>query len=861
MRQVRGSVLRTGQMWRRLAGRLATVAAVVAGVTAVTGLPAAANHGINPSGSVQNIPDSGGCGGGGRWVKFTVPGPASASGNINSGNPPWDGQFTSDSTHLQIFNVVDQFGNPIFYSAIAAGIGSANPVYTFAPTTSSPLLNATNSGNFSQFAICALNPRATLSIDKVVPLGDPTKVFTISITCTLPGSTTNLAVPSTVTISANDPVAIIEVPGGVTCSATDSDPSYTTTTSGNVFVPIPTQFNPPAVPYVVTNTLKTGSLTIKKVQSGGLAGTDFVIGYDCGGGISGTVTLKGGAQQTINNIPAGSSCAISETAAGYNIVIAPNPAVIVAGQTVTATVTNTRLTTSLTINKTQTGGAAGTWTFNVSCANAAGETFTQNGITITGTGTASVSGIPTGLTCTVTEANANTGGFVTTPSSGVIANVAADGTASFTNVGKGSLKITKVQNGGPTTQSFTISYDCGGGVSGTVTLKGGEFATVGGLTAGSSCTVTEAAPAGYTSSISAPNPVVIEVGGTAVITVTNTRDTTSLTINKTQTGGAAGTWTFNVSCSNAAGETFTQNGITISGTGTAPVSGIPTGLNCTVTEVNANTGGFDTTPSTGVATAAAGGRVNFTNVKRAGLTITKTQNGGPATFQYTFRLTGGPDNVSISKTTLIDPNPLNFGLVKPGTYTLCELEVAAGTTSTLENFPGATVDATTGTVCAPITLLAGDVVTFTIDNQLRSGGQHTIGYWRNWATCATSGGVANRVANAAATGKTLLDATLPQTLGSYKVDTCTKGVAVLSNPSARYAENQLAAQLMAAKANVYVGAACGTILTTISQADALLTSIGYTGPVSTKLGTASVNRTLALSLASTLDQFNNGLLC
>ena len=236
--------------------------------------------------------------------------------------------------------------------------------------------------------------------------------------------------------------------------------------------------------------------------------------------------------------------------------------------------------------------------------------------------------------------------------------------------------------------------------------------------------------------------------------------------------------------------------VCITGSSSQPVSGIPTGLDCTVTEDQANSGGFDTTvvPAGAINVGTAGGSIAFTNTKRANVTITKTQNGGASTFQYTFRLTGGPDGVSISRTTLVDPSPLDFGLVKAGSFVLCELAVPAGTTSGLASFTGASTNATTGEVRAPITLTAGQNLSITIDNQLRSGGQRTIGYWRNWNTCASSNG--NQLANTAKTGKTMLDQVLPLKLGNYTVDTCAKGVAVLSNHPQRATFTSVASTLV-----------------------------------------------------------------
>ncbi len=572
------------------------------------------------------------------------------------------------------------------------------------------------------------------------------------------------------------------------------------------------------------------------------------------------LSLANGATSALLTVPKGSVCVATESATGFTVSISPASLGPILSSGSLITVTNTRNTTSLKITKTQVGGTAQVWTFDVNCSGPFGETFQSLNVPITGSGNATVTGIPTGLSCTVTEDQANSGGFTTTVDPVGSINVGTTGgSVGFTNTAPGSLKITKVNNGGPASQTFTIGYNCGVGFTGSVSLVGGGTQTISGIPAGRICTLSET-PTGYTPSFSV-NPTTITAGGTAEVVVTNTRNTTSLTITKTQNGGTAQAWTFDVNCGTAPGETFQALDVLITGSNTATVSGIPTGLSCTVTEDQANSGGFDTTvvPAGVINVGNAGGAIAFTNTKRANVTITKTQNGGAPTFQYTFRLTGGPDGVSIARTTLVDPSPLDFGLVKPGSYTLCELAVPAGTTSGLASLPGATINATTGDVCAPITLTAGQNLSITIDNQLRTGGQRTIGYWRNWNTCASSNG--NQLANAAKTGKTLLDQVLPLKLGNYTVDTCAKGVAVLSNQAGKYAENQLAAQLLAAKANVVVGAACGTINAVITQADALLVGIGYSTSPSSIVGSNHPQRATFTSVASTLDRFNNGLLC
>jgi hypothetical protein len=297
-------------------------------------------------------------------------------------------------------------------------------------------------------------------------------------------------------------------------------------------------------------------------------------------------------------------------------------------------------------------------------------------------------------------------------------------------------------------------------------------------------------------------------------------------------------------------------------TETLPVTGWDlTGLRCTSTNGSSTLG---TTLATGLATIGLGAgdsvTCTYTNTKRGHVTVRKTENGAVPTTAYTFRLTGGPDSVSITRTTDgINLGNLDFGLLKPGTYTLCELAVPAGTHSTLQD-QGGIVDATTGDVCLTFALAPGEPRNFNIDNSRPGGGQRTIGYWKNWNSCSGTGN--DRVAMAAKTGNHLMDEFLPKSLGNYVVDTCAKGLAVLKAASGKYAENQLAAQLLGAKLNIAAGAStCPTVNNAIAHADALLVQIGYVGPPSAIVGSTHPLRTDFVNTATVLDNYNNGLIC
>jgi hypothetical protein len=250
----------------------------------------------------------------------------------------------------------------------------------------------------------------------------------------------------------------------------------------------------------------------------------------------------------------------------------------------------------------------------------------------------------------------------------------------------------------------------------------------------------------------------------------------------------------------------------------------------------------------------------FTNTQRGSVTVIKTQNGATPTLGYTFCLSGGPDNLPTTNcltTNSTNQGTLDFGEVKPGNYTLCEKAVPAGTDSTLVD-QGGVLDPNTGDVCLNLTVDPGEDVVFNVDNSFPLGGQRTIGYWKNWNTCAKA-----TAAKALKTGNHLMDEFLPQQLGPYTVSTACQGVAVLKASSMKYAENGTAAQLLGAKLNVAAGAGtCPAILTAIQTADNLLTSIGYDGPGGAQVvGSGHPLRSQFNAVHSTLDRYNNGLLC
>jgi hypothetical protein len=99
----------------------------------------------------------------------------------------------------------------------------------------------------------------------------------------------------------------------------------------------------------------------------------------------------------------------------------------------------------------------------------------------------------------------------------------------------------------------------------------------------------------------------------------------------------------------------------------------------------------------------------ITNTRLGSVAVTKTEGGQQPSRTWTFRLTGGADDVDITKNTSEDGNPLSFGHLKPGDYTLCEIGLPTGWHSSL----GPDVD---GNACVELEIEPGEAETFAVDN-------------------------------------------------------------------------------------------------------------------------------------------------
>ena len=209
----------------------------------------------------------------------------------------------------------------------------------------------------------------SIKIEKTAPAGAQSTVFHFTITCTNPSNVYHVQVTGSGSVTQNN------VPAGSSCTVTEDDPGAT--------------FNPPTidpsgaftvgagqtVTVTVTNTLAPGSVTITKVAPASQQNTVFHFSLDCTNPTQHyDLQVTGSDSVTQDNIPAGSSCKVTETdLPEVNNAPTIDPAgefTVGATQTVTVTVTNSLKPLGILIEKsvTPTSGAPGdtvTYTFKV----------------------------------------------------------------------------------------------------------------------------------------------------------------------------------------------------------------------------------------------------------------------------------------------------------------------------------------------------------------------------------------------------------------------------------------------------------------------------------------------------------------
>ena len=283
--------------------------------------------------------------------------------------------------------------------------------------------------------------------------------------------------------------------------------------------------------------------------------------------------------------------------------------------------------------------------------------------------------------------------------------------------------------------------------------------------------------------------------------------------------------------------------------------------------------------------------------------VVKTVSGiAPAgTQSFTFQLRQGATSTAVGNiiesqnATAANSGSFNFStLLIPGqTYQMCEIVMPGWLTSLGQFVPnafnppdGATTNSgvDNSILCGNFTVAAGQTQTFTVNNTPPPGGRAlTVGFWKNWASCAGSSGNKKPVLDQTLALFGVNGEVISATSGTFAVfglnyylkllgsaanpnvaPGCAAAVNLLNKSTITSATKMasdpafnLAAQLVAAELNFEVGAGkTPTAATAVNQAVLILgkykfTGDGYTGKIS------AADATTMNSLATTLDNYNN----
>ena len=278
----------------------------------------------------------------------------------------------------------------------------------------------------------------------------------------------------------------------------------------------------------------------------------------------------------------------------------------------------------------------------------------------------------------------------------------------------------------------------------------------------------------------------------------------------------------------------------------------------------------------------------FNNSQDGTIEVVKSLVGGSSTDTFTFELrtgvdiSGNPDDegdLIDSQSVPADGTHVQLdGFLEPGTYTVCE--VVQGPGWTIDLAPGdveylLVIDQVNDRVCADFVIGAGQKVTVTAGNTPPPGGQPlTIGFWKNHASCKTSNGNQDPVLDETLAAADLLTPPgikLSNVLTLHAGD-CVKARNLLDKTTIDGKKKKasdplfnMAAQYVAAKLNIIGGAgSCPNADAAITSALNLLTKYAFNGGSSGNGYTGNLtaaDKALANSLNTTLDQYNNGLLC
>ena len=414
-----------------------------------------------------------------------------------------------------------------------------------------------------------LNP-GSLTVSKALagPAAGQQGAVTLQVTCT---SGETVVLEETVTLPAGSSTGTSQtftgIPANAACEVTEPETGETETV--DVSVNLPDTVTVPAggtASAAVDNTytLKPGVLQVSKTIAGAGAGLQGPIEIVVSCGPDGSVLLEtwdiqpgvtGTGSSQYRNIPAGTECTVTETAAGTTeaisvVTVEPEPVTVPAGGLVQASVTNTYSLNpgTLAVRKVFAGEAAGSQgevELLVTCTDDDGGTVLDETVSIpagaTETFETTFEDLAAGTECTVTEpvsgATATVGVQTELPDPVVLpAGRGAEATVTNTySFATGLLALTKVVAGEAAGEQGEIQLNVrclsGGAevLKETVTLAAGSTDegawSLGPVVAGAECAVTEPV-SGATEALEVttdlPDPVLIAASATANLTVVNT---------------------------------------------------------------------------------------------------------------------------------------------------------------------------------------------------------------------------------------------------------------------------------------------------------------------------------------------------
>ena len=408
-----------------------------------------------------------------------------------------------------------------------------------------------------------------------------------------------------------------------------------------------------------------------------------------------------------------------------------------------------------------------------------------------------------------------------------------------------------------------------------------------------SCVLTGTATAKTKTDITDGISLTLAPGEDVTCTFTNTKQAQLRIVKETNPDGNTTDFTFTPTNWNG-GSTFTRRdnqaafasgyltpGATVySAAETVPAGWSLTGRACVLT--GTATAKTKTDITNGVSlTLAAGEDVTctFSNTALSTIIIEKELvGGGSQTFTFTRVKVGGGDLGDNASPTLGDGGSSSSGKkLTAGTYTVCETNLAAGYSDPTATGYTLTGDGF-GNFCTSVVLGVDDSKTVHFINRLPppSGSTRTIGYWKNWSSCAQSNGGQYDKAIKNGTPQGTLDYYLAGNgitsiypIGLITTLTCPQAVNLLAKTTINGKKGSgdpiynMVAQLLGAKLNIASSAgSCQALNDALPQAQTLLSDLLFDGikTYATKNALTPAQTTLANTLAGIFGKYNEGTL-